>query len=432
MEASTRQLFEDLYVELEKNQQVVQENIDNIEVSNLMSDMLVNIEKMETDQEQLDQNNYDAYLDQRCDDLRNVLIKVSKAREEDLIKHDVELIMMKMLSEFDKADMMKTITKEFRQVNAMFTSEQMLNKLEFNNVYDNFLKIDKKFLRYDDTNVTYRTKIAMLESKGNKLELQLVKFSAYVDEEILTKLLVDDITNRIAFENLDAQVTEMIKLHENEERDMEKINKTIEERAKVTDQKIVELIKQSEDNNNKLQKDTLENIDSKIDRALERIKKSNLDMWAHSIVDANKLTNIEEVRKIIQTIPPVIVDKETSMKKIWEIENSDPAVPKPNLLKARGNVDKFAKEAKNQGEVYEDKDWKTKGNDSKGKDAKDKPNKTGSQKGVIEDGKSSNPKQSGNSKLVNDEEDPNNMFQPKHDEDPPEKKKIPSQSKIIK
>ena len=59
----------------------------------------------------------------------------------------------------------------------------LFNKIEFNNVYDNFLKIDKKFLRYDDTNVTYRTKIALLESKGNKLELQLIKFTAYVDEE---------------------------------------------------------------------------------------------------------------------------------------------------------------------------------------------------------------------------------------------------------
>ena len=90
----------------------------------------------------------------------------------------------------------------------------------------------------------------------------------------------------------------------------------------------------------------------------------------------NKISTTEEVRKIIQTIPPVITSTEESLKKIWELQhpstNSNKISEyKPNLLKSKGNVDKILEQANNKGEQYKDDKWK---NNVSNKDVKDNTN----------------------------------------------------------
>ena len=458
MESSTKKLFEDLYLEMENIQQMNNENIDKIVISNIMSDMIVQIESVEIEQELINQKNMDNFLNKRCDDFRDVLIKFSKQRDEDLSKHDIEMVMNNILYEFDKLDSLKLIEEEFTRTLVIIESlegnvetkfkdtdsnvaelevninkklldvhdllrtkkdieseeeirkieaeinerkrndelkqnlinenqryrellevktitDQIMTRLEFKNIYQNFEVIDKKFLRFDDANQTLKSKLTILESKHTKLDSNVNLLSELFNIEV-TKIIVDNMVNRVTFDQLHVRVEYAVGLREQEERDMVKIAEMIEKRAEKTESVIEGKTKECNDKNEKMHGDALDNMDSKIAKALEKIKKDNIDMWAHSIVLQNKVTTLEEVRKIIQTIPPVIYDREHSLKKIYELEHSDEHTKyqKPNLLKAKGgNVENIVKSAVNESDVYKDDNWKNKQNQQK----KDEPKKSG-------------------------------------------------------
>lgn len=472
MESNTRNMFEEMYNEMDQNNEQTKENIDKVVISNIMDEMLTKIDNLEIHQELIDQQNYDEYLEQRCEGFKIAILRIGEIRKEDLIRYDVDMVMIRMMEEFDKIDIYNSMEREFKQNYEMISNfesnveqkfkevddaafksdtefnlkitniydvlrtkkdiedeeelrkieaeitqkkkdeeykdallsenqkfremleiktvtDNMLINLEIGNIYENFMQVDKKFLRYDEVNQGNKIKLQSLETRATKLETGLINLNNYVDQEVLAKVIVEEIATRATFEVINDRVEYAVKLRENEERDMVVITKMINDKAVETNEKVEAISKDYEEKNDKRHKDALDNMDSKIAKSLEKIKQDNIDMWTHSILMQNKISTTEEVRKIIQTIPPVITSTEESLKKIWELQhpstNSNKISEyKPNLLKSKGNVDKILEQANNKGEQYKDDKWK---NNVSNKDIKDNTNSNNNPKnsGAVND-----------------------------------------------
>lgn len=478
MESNTRNMFEEIYIEMDTNNQQTMDNIDKVIISNIMDEMLTKIESLEIHQELIDQQNFDEYLDERCEGFKIAILRIGEIRKDDLIRYDVDMIMIRMMEEFDKIDIYNSMEREFKQNYEMISNfeanveqkfkdvddaafksdtefnrkitniydvlrtkkdledeeelkkieaeiaqkkreeeykdallsenqkfremlevktvtDNMLINLEIGNIYQNFLQVDKKFLRYDEVNQDYKVKIQSLETRSTKLESGLINLNNYVDQEILAKVITEEIATRATFEVINDRVEYAVTLRENEERDMVIITKMINDKAIETNEKVESISKEYEEKNDKRHRDALDNMDSKIIKSLEKIKQDNIDMWTHSIVMQNKISSTEEVRKIIQSIPPVITSTEESLKKIWELQHpstnsSKISEYKPNFLKSKGNVDKIIEQANNKGEQYKDDKWKNN---------VDKSNKDNKENKDNKDNK--NPKNSGSSNFTN-------------------------------
>ena len=70
-------------------------------------------------------------------------------------------------------------------------------------------------------------------------------------------------------------------------------------------------------------------IDNKINEALEKIKNENVEMWNKAIDSSKKGKELMSVRKIINDIPPVILPREDSLRRILDLDYNDTISPIP-------------------------------------------------------------------------------------------------------
>ena len=64
-------------------------------------------------------------------------------------------------------------------------------------------------------------------------------------------------------------------------------------------------------------------IDNKINDALEKIKKENIDMWNNALDTSKKNKELMNIRKIINDVPPVILPREESLRRILDVDYND-------------------------------------------------------------------------------------------------------------
>lgn len=450
MNEDNNAMFDFIEKTMEENTKDLKEHQDRIEIANMMNEMISNVEKREIDSDIANLKLADDLLNERCNNIKKMVLQEAEIREDCFIANDVKTVMDKVLSEFDKVDQMNFIetrvssteemiallednidnkfkstdeevlrieeasNSKFEIVNQMLRTkkdienaeeikrieeelaekrraevrteslikenqkfremlevksmmEEMLNKFEFRNIYSNFEKIDKKLVKYDDDSINLKVKLRLNDNRLNKVEVGLTDLSSYVNDEILMKIISERMLTQISLDYLQDEINNGIKIVQDEEKELDRFNKTFDNKSKELELKLEEIGKGYEDQNNQRHKEVLENMESRLIKSLEKVKQDNVNMWTHSIALQQKLNNTEEVRKIIQTIPPVIFDRETSMKRIYELEHENNKNPKPTLVKAAGSIDKLNKE-------IEDKQKKTEVSDPQ---KNKQPNNTG-------------------------------------------------------
>ena len=168
------------------------------------------------------------------------------------------------------------------------------------------------------------------ENNLKEMKNEMVDLNSKSEEKI--KILEENINNAITGSNINKSVSEMIT---NAEIDhlyeiINDINNKKSE-SKIDDKIFEQIIKQIEDNNN-VTKKALANysdiIDNKVNKALEKVKQDNIDMWTNSISLGQKMNTPEEIKKIIKEIPPVIMPLDETLQKIMNLSFKYPN-PKP-------------------------------------------------------------------------------------------------------
>ena len=106
--------------------------------------------------------------------------------------------------------------------------------------------------------------------------------------------------------------------------------------AKIEDRNLEKVFKILE-NNNEITKKALANysdiIDNKVNKILEKVKEDNINMWENSISLGQKINTPEEIRKLIQEVPPVISPLDETLQKIMDLtfKHSEPKPFIPEL-----------------------------------------------------------------------------------------------------
>ena len=180
-------------------------------------------------------------------------------------------------------------------------------------------------------------KIKNLEDKIEKNNKIQEKKNLDIDSQ-MTKIqknnenLVKNLENKINMSNIDISVTQMITNTEIENiYNLINSIKKLKLEAKPEDINLDKVFKLIEENN-EITKKALANysdiIDNKVNNILEKIKKDNIDMWENSISLGQKINTPEEIKKLIQEVPPVISPLNETLQKIMDLNFKFPE-PKP-------------------------------------------------------------------------------------------------------
>ena len=90
-------------------------------------------------------------------------------------------------------------------------------------------------------------------------------------------------------------------------------------------------------------KDYGEMVDNKINNAMEKIKNDNENMWIKCVQIKDKVTDPEEIRKILRDVRPAVIPSEESLKEILEVNSNDAQnYPNPRVnmnFKRNGNYE---------------------------------------------------------------------------------------------
>ena len=168
------------------------------------------------------------------------------------------------------------------------------------------------------------------EQKNN--ELQNIIEQTGKNGEILIKDLERKINTSLTNSNIDKSVAQMI-TNTDIENLYDIINniKSIKSEAKLENQNLEQVFKLIEQNN-EVTKKALANytdiLDNKVNNILEKLKQDNINMWENSISLGQKINAPEEIKKLIQEVPPVISPLDETLQKIMDLNFKHPE-PKP-------------------------------------------------------------------------------------------------------
>ena len=187
----------------------------------------------------------------------------------------------------------------------------------------------------------YNKKIKNLENKlkenlkqqeQKNSELQNIIEQTGKNGEILIKDLERKINTSLTNSNIDKSVAQMI-TNTDIENLYDIINniKSIKSEAKLENQNLEQVFKLIEQNN-EVTKKALANytdiLDNKVNNILEKLKQDNINMWENSISLGQKINAPEEIKKLIQEVPPVISPLDETLQKIMDLNFKHPE-PKP-------------------------------------------------------------------------------------------------------
>ena len=90
----------------------------------------------------------------------------------------------------------------------------------------------------------------------------------------------------------------------------------------------------NEDNYNEI-------VDNKINKAMEKIKRDNEEMWVKCVQMKDKVTDPEEIKKLLNDVRPAVLSKGESYKELLEVNSYDEQnyTPKVNMNIRNNNID---------------------------------------------------------------------------------------------
>ena len=148
-------------------------------------------------------------------------------------------------------------------------------------------------------------------------------------QEIVVKELIKDMIVNVEIENIYSYLSKSKKEEPKPSlnaEELEALNRKILENNETTKKVLV---------------DYANIIDVKIGNAMEKIKKQNIDMWTNSVQMSNKLSNPEEIRKIINSVPPVVIPLSQTMKAILELgfDHENPTAFVPEEMQTKKKIE---------------------------------------------------------------------------------------------
>ena len=159
-------------------------------------------------------------------------------------------------------------------------------------------------------NLENKLKENLKQQEQKNSELQNIIEQTGKNGEILIKDLEKRINASLTNSNIDKSVAQMI-TNTDIENLYDIINniKSIKSEAKLENQNLEQVFKLIEQNN-EVTKKALANytdiLDNKVNNILEKLKQDNINMWENSISLGQKINAPEEIKKLIQEVPPVI------------------------------------------------------------------------------------------------------------------------------
>ena len=247
--------------------------------------------------------------------------KINDMLMEKEIRDDVDKLMSTMIEECILAEI----------------KEENRKKLE--NLEDKF---DRKWTKQEKTNNDLSSNLEQIDKKG----------------ELMIKDLENKMKSSLKNSNIDKSVTQMITNTEIENiYDIINGIKTVKVESNLEDKNIEKVFKLIEDNN-EVTKKALANysdvIENKTNKIMEKIKEDNINMWENSISLGQKINTPEEIKKLIQEVPPVIYPLDDTLQKIMDLNFKHPESKPfiPDLFENEKIIDEqnFGKIVKNQKE----------------------------------------------------------------------------------
>ena len=181
-------------------------------------------------------------------------------------------------------------------------------------------------------NLENKLKENLKQQEQKNSELQNIIEQTGKNGEILIKDLEKRINASLKNSNIDKSVAQMI-TNTDIENLYDIINniKSIKSEAKLENQNLEQVFKLIEQNN-EVTKKALANytdiLDNKVNNILEKLKQDNINMWENSISLGQKINAPEEIKKLIQEVPPVISPLDETLQKIMDLNFKHPE-PKP-------------------------------------------------------------------------------------------------------
>ena len=247
--------------------------------------------------------------------------KINDMLMEKEIRDDVDKLMSTMIEECILAEI----------------KEENRKKLE--NLEDKF---DRKWTKQEKTNNDLSSNLEQIDKKG----------------ELMVKDLENKMKSSLKNSNIDKSVTQMITNTEIENiYDIINGIKTVKVESNLEDKNLEKVFKLIEDNN-EVTKKALANysdvIENKTNKIMEKIKEDNINMWENSISLGQKINTPEEIKKLIQEVPPVIYPLDDTLQKIMDLNFKHPESKPfiPDLFENEKIIDEqnFGKIVKNQKE----------------------------------------------------------------------------------
>ena len=221
--------------------------------------------------------------------------KINDMLQEKEIRDEVEKMMTKMVEECVLIEIKEESNKKIKNLDDKF---------------------NQKFIEQENKNTDMKLNIEENQKKDELLIKNLeTRFNTSITNSNINNSVAQIITNT-EIENIYDIINKI------------KIKKT---ESKFDDKNLEIVFKRLEENNEATMK-ALANytdiIDNKINKGLEKVKQDNIDMWENSISLGQKINTPEEIKKLIQEVPPVISPLNETLQKIMDLNFKYPE-PKP-------------------------------------------------------------------------------------------------------
>ena len=213
--------------------------------------------------------------------------------------------------------------------------EHELMKTNINNVKNEVYELKDQLGVITETN-----------AKNDEAASKKAKHMKEVDE---VNAIVNEMVTKVEFENVYSAINSM-------QTSMETLKEEIPPKKDTATLNELEALKVKIQEGNETTKKVLVDyagvIDTKISNAMEKIKKENIDMWTNAVTVANTVTAPEEIKKIVKSVPPVVLPMSSTLKAIMEVgfehDNPKPFVKEVKDTKKKIEEERYGTESKKE------------------------------------------------------------------------------------
>ena len=307
------------FKQLENNIITLSNETNKIEINNLMSSMM---DKIDQDNiinlidsvklENLDLNkDFDLKLNLLNDNLRNLELKT---------------LMDDMITQVEKSFIEKQIEKGGNEKNEkilLLNLNDLKQKLETNSM--KMVDLEKEIIETNDNiNKNLNKRLSEIAEQIHNIENSKPDLLL---QNIESQIVIDEMMNKLEFNNI-YSIFNNLSTTDRNSKDISTQLSSFNERLVKIDKEITE----STTTTKKVINEYNGVIDSKVNNIMEKLKKENQDMWTNSLQMTYKAYTPEEIKKILKSIPPVVIPRVESKKMIKELEAILEHNPRPKLV----------------------------------------------------------------------------------------------------